>query len=70
MQAVYNREDDVLLLELAEGTIDHAEDADGIIVHFSTEDRPLLIEVLDASDLLARLGKLTATARSGEAMPL
>jgi len=45
MKAQYNREDDVLLLYLSEGKIDHAEEADGVIVHFSADGRPLLLEL-------------------------
>jgi hypothetical protein len=33
MQAMYDREVDVLTLELADGTIDHTEETDGMIVH-------------------------------------
>ena len=68
MRVQYNREDDVLMIHLSEATIDHAEEAEGIIVHFSREDRPVLLEVLDASDFLARLAKITATAPSGESI--
>ena len=70
MKAQYNREDDVLLLYLAEDRIDHAEEADGVIVHFSAEDRPVLLEVLDASDLLSRLTKMIAQAKSGQSVPV
>jgi len=68
MKAQYNREDDVLMLFLSEGNIDHAEEADGIIVHFSTDDRPVLLEILDANDLLSHLTRITAHAQSGQAI--
>ena len=68
MKARYDREDDVLTLLLADGTVDHAEEVDGVIVHFSADDRPLLLEVLDASELLARLNTIAATAPTGEAV--
>jgi len=70
MKARYSREDDVLLLYLSEGRIDHAEESGGVIVHFSPEDRPVLLEVLDASDFVSRLTKLTAHAESGQTLPL
>ena len=66
MKVRYDREDDVLTLRLAEGTIDHAEEVDGVIVHFSAEDRPVLMEILDASDFVARLVGITAAAEPGE----
>ena len=70
MKAQYNRENDVLMLHLGEGVIDHAEDAEGLIIHFSAEDRPLLVEILEASDFLARLTKMTATAAPGTVLDL
>lgn len=70
MKAIYNREDDVLTLELSDAAIDHAEETDGVIAHFSPSDELVLIEVLDASDFLSRLNKLTATAPTGEAVQL
>lgn len=66
MQAMYNREDDVLTLELGDGNIDHAEEVDGVIIHFTPDDRPVLLEFLDASSLVARLARFTAIARTGE----
>jgi len=65
MRVQYNREDNVLMIHLCKGKIDHAEEVDGLIVHFSAKDRPLLLEILDASDFLARLAKITATVPSG-----
>ncbi|MEW6247051.1 MAG: DUF2283 domain-containing protein [Nitrospirota bacterium] len=41
MKVQYNRENDVLTIHLSEGTIDHAEETDGVIVHFSPDDRPV-----------------------------
>ncbi|HWF62670.1 MAG TPA: DUF2283 domain-containing protein [Nitrospira sp.] len=50
MKVQYNRGDDVLTIHLSDGMIDHAEETDGIIVHFSPDDHPVLLEVLEASD--------------------
>jgi uncharacterized protein YuzE len=68
MKVQYDREDDILTLELSGEKIDHAEEVEDRIVHFSAEDRPVLLEILDASDFLARLTKITATAGAGEAV--
>jgi len=65
MKVQYDREDDVLMIHLSRGKIDHAEEVDGVIIHFSSKDRPLLLEILDASRFLARIAKITATAPSG-----
>ncbi|MCX7045138.1 MAG: DUF2283 domain-containing protein [Candidatus Sumerlaeota bacterium] len=65
MKAQYNREDDVLMLRLSQGQIDYAEETEGVIVHFTKDNHPVLLEVLDASDWLSRLNRLTARAKSG-----
>ena len=39
--------------------IDHAEAAGPIIAHFSTDDRLVLLEILEASDFLSKLTKAT-----------
>ncbi len=65
MKIQYNRTDDALLVHLHEGIIDYAEDAEGVIVHFTKDHQPVLIEVLEASEFLSKLMKATATAPSG-----
>jgi uncharacterized protein YuzE len=70
MKIQYNRDDDALLIHLREGTIDYAEESEGIIVHFTEDHKPVLLEVLDASDWLSRLMKATATAPSGAEVEL
>ncbi len=70
MKVRYDREDDVLTLLLADGVVDHAEEVDGVIVHFTKDDRPLLLELLDASELLAQLNRIAARARTGEPIQL
>ncbi|RJP20176.1 MAG: DUF2283 domain-containing protein [Candidatus Omnitrophota bacterium] len=66
MKVQYNREDDVLLVHLSDDIIDYAQDTEGMIVHFSPDDRPVLMEILDASDFLSRLTKITDTAQTGD----
>ncbi len=70
MKAEYNREEDVLMLHLCDDPVDHAEETEGIILHVSREDRPVLLEVLDASDFLSRLSRLTARCPSRTPVPL
>ena len=46
----YDRDADVLTLTgAASGRIDHASELGNFVVHFTKDDRPLLIEVLEAS---------------------
>jgi len=60
MKVRYNRKEDILVLELSKSAIDHAEESGPIIAHFSRGDRLVLLEILEASDFLAKLTKATA----------
>ena len=70
MKISYDREVDVLTLEISDGDIDHAEEAGPMIIHLTEDNRPVLIEILDASDFLASLTKISARAASGEAVKI
>jgi len=63
MKVRYNRKEDILSLELSKASIDHAEESGPIIAHFSTDDKLVLLEILDASDFLADLTKATMKAK-------
>ncbi len=39
---------------------------DGIIVHFTKEDKPILIEILDASDFITSLNKVAISSKKSE----
>jgi len=64
MRVRYSRGEDVLLIELSGEEIDHAEEASPLIVHVSREGRPVVIEILDASEFLAKVSR--AAMRAGE----
>ena len=57
MRVKYNREEDILTLELSEAPIDHAEEAGPLIVHFTADDKLVVLEILEASDFLSKLTK-------------
>jgi uncharacterized protein YuzE len=54
MKISYDRESDILLIDQGEkgDIIDYAEEAGSIIIHFTKDGKPVLIEILDASELL------------------
>lgn len=52
MKFKYNKEDDILLIELNDKKIDYAEQAGDFIVHFSPQREAVLLEILDASHFL------------------
>ncbi len=52
MKFKYNKEDDVLLIELNDKKIDYAEQTGNFIVHFSPDRQATVIEILDATVFL------------------
>lgn len=48
----YSKDVDILMIELSDKPIDYAEEEGQIIVHFSKDDEPVLIEILDAKDFV------------------
>ena len=70
MRLRYNCKQDILTLELSEAPIDHAEEVGPIITHFSTDDRLVLLEILDASDFLSKLTKASMRADDEKAVDM
>jgi len=64
MKISYNREQDILLYEVSDETIDYAEEVGPIIVHFTKKGKPVLMEILDASEFLAVTNKITMRSLS------
>jgi len=50
----YSKDVDALLIEISDKAIDYAEEQGQIIVHFSKEGEPVLIEILDAKEFLLK----------------
>lgn len=59
MKISYDREVDILTIHVEEGTIDYAEEAGNMIIHFTSDHKPVLIEILDASDFLTELTRIS-----------
>jgi uncharacterized protein YuzE len=66
MKISYNRKDDILLFEVGDGEIDYAEEMGPFIVHFNTKGKPLLLEILDASEFLTQTTKVTMKSNDGD----
>lgn len=58
MKFKYNKEDDVLMIELNKKKIDYAEQSRNLIVHFSPKRELVLLEILDASSFLSSAAKV------------
>ncbi|MFH1968271.1 MAG: DUF2283 domain-containing protein [bacterium] len=50
----YEPEADVLMWEIADKPIDYAKEIGGVVVHFTKNNIPVLIEILEASKFLAK----------------
>jgi len=48
----YSKDVDALLVEVSDKQIDYAEEKGGIIIHFSKDGEPVLLEILDAKDFI------------------
>lgn len=53
----YDKEDDVLMVWFSREPVDYAEQEENLIVHFSKEHKPVLMEILDASAFLKETAK-------------
>ena len=64
MRIRYDREEEILMLELdPQGQIDHAEHIDSVIVHVTASGRPVLLEILDATEFLTRVVRAAMTSK-------
>lgn len=68
MKASYDRDADALLIHVGRGRVDHAEEMGPFVIHFTKRGKPLLIEILDASEVLSNLARVTM--RSKKAVPV
>lgn len=60
----YSKDVDVLLIEFSDKKIDHAEEKGQVIIHFSEDDEPVLLEILDAKEFV--LNSLESVMREKE----
>ncbi|MCD6203400.1 MAG: DUF2283 domain-containing protein [Methanophagales archaeon] len=58
MRISYDKEVDVLMVEFSEEKIEYAEEMDPMIVHFTSEGKPVLVEILDASEFMAEVERV------------
>jgi len=68
MKASYDRSADTLLIHVGRDKVDYAEEMGPFVIHFTKRGKPLFIEILDASEVLSNLTKVTM--RSKKAVPI
>ena len=62
MEFKYFKEADILIIILANEKIEYTEQAGPINIHFSIDKKPVLIEILDATDFLSKALDFTKKA--------
>jgi hypothetical protein len=50
----YSSDEDILTYEVSREPIDYAEEMGSIIVHFTKDGKPVMLEILDAMKFLAQ----------------
>ena len=55
MKFDYDRSTDLMMIELSEENIDHAEEVDNMIIHLSGNGKPVLLEILDSKRFLKEI---------------
>ena len=64
MKIKYNREVDILLIRISDAPVDHAEENGGVISHFASDGRPVLLEIQGGKQFL--LNSLTSLVNDAE----
>ncbi len=59
----YEPEADVLMWEITDKPIDYAREIGNVVVHFTKNNTPVLIEILEASKFLARTRHLVKESK-------
>jgi uncharacterized protein YuzE len=70
MRLSYNRKDDILTYELTTGNVDHAEEFGPMIFHLDKKGKPIILEILDASEFLSASTKITMRIKDSEKVEL
>ena len=58
MKLHYDKDEDILMIELARKKVDDAYETDQMIVHVTEDREPVLLEIFKASKFLKDLGKV------------
>lgn len=59
-----------MILEVSDESVDYAEEMGPLIVHFSSKGKPVILEILDASDFIASATRSTIQAKDFEPVEL
>lgn len=63
MRVKYDREEDILVYEISDEKIDYAEEMGPVIVHFTKDSKPVMLEILDASEFLTQATRIAIRSK-------
>lgn len=55
---IYDPEANILCWQIAKGRINHVREVGNFIIHVSRAEKPILIEILDASKFIGQFDKI------------
>ena len=61
MKTQFDPESNILMLAVGTGEIAYAKEKNGIIVHMTSANVPVIVEVLNASNFITKFAKLAET---------
>ncbi len=53
----YDAETNIMCLEIAKGKISHVHEVGNFLIHVTKNEKPVLIEILDASKFIGQIDK-------------
>jgi hypothetical protein len=53
----YDNESNLLCWEIGKGKIDHVREIGNFLIHVTKKEKPVMVEILDASTLIGQLDK-------------
>jgi hypothetical protein len=67
---IYDMEANIICWEIAKGDITHVSELGNFIIHLSGGNKPILIEILDASKFIGQFDKIKNIKNVEEALPV
>lgn len=69
MKTHFDPEANIMMFTVGTGEITHAKEKNGIIIHMTSANVPVLIEILDASKFIGSFSKLADRRNNPQAAP-
>ena len=64
MKIKYSPDVDILIISFTETPVDYAEESEGVITHYSSEGKPVMLEIQGGREFL--LGSITSLVKGEE----